>query len=171
MALPLIPIAQGLISIAPSIAKWFGGDKAEDAAQSVVDIARQVTGHNEPDKAVNMILSDDKNKLAFLSLLEQNKTKLDDLYLADVQNAREMYGKHNEQADKIADRVMKHNGLYAFAIGLAQIVALAYFTNLPDVVVLAIGNVSGYLTKGFLDERATVCGFYFGSSLGSKNKK
>lgn len=169
--LPLIPIAQGLISIAPSIAKWFGGDKAEDAAQSVVDIARSVTGQNEPGKAVKLVLADEKHKLAFMSLLETQRNELDKIYLADRQDAREMYGKHNAQADKIAESVMKYNAFLAILIGLAQIFALSYFTGLPEIVILAIGNVSGYLIKGFLDERTTVCGFYFGSSLGSKNKK
>lgn len=170
MALPLIPIISGLVSLAPSIGKLIAGDKGEQAAQAVADIAREVTGSNDVDKAVKQIQGDPQAQLAFLKMLEQNKTKLDELYLADRQNARAMYGKHNEQADKIADRVMKWNIAYAVIIALAQIIALTQFTDLPDSVVIIIGNVSGWIIKGVLDERKDVTGFYFGSSIGSKSK-
>lgn len=90
---------------------------------------------------------------------------------SEQSNARNMYmSTGHDQADKIANGVMKWNMPLAVLIGLVQIIVLSYFTPLPDMVVLAIGNVSGYITKGLLDERATVCGFYFGSSIGSKVK-
>lgn len=89
----------------------------------------------------------------------------------EMASARDMYkSTGHEQADKIADKVMNWNMPAAVILGLVQILALAYFTDLPEMVVLAIGNVSGWIIKGLLDERATVCGFYFGSSIGSKAK-
>lgn len=170
MALPLIPIVTALTSIAPSIAKWIGGDKAESAAQEVADLARSVTGQNDVEKAVRQIQSDPTSQLEFLKLIEQNKTKLDELYLADTQNAREMYGKHNEQADKIAERVTRFNIDYAILIAVAQILSIT-LADLPDPAVVVIGNVCGWIIKGLLDERIQVCNFYFGSSIGSKSKR
>lgn len=170
MALPIIPIITALTTLAPSIAKWIGGDKAEQAAQEVADIARSVTGQNDVEKAVRQIQSDPKAQLEFMKLLEQNKTKLDELYLADTQNAREMYGKHNEQADRIAERVTRFNVIYAIMVALAQILAIT-LTDLPDSAVVVIGNVCGWIIKGLLDERIQVCNFYFGSSIGSKSKR
>ena len=42
--LTAIAIAQGLAAFAPSIARWLGGDKAAEVAETVVGIAKQVTG-------------------------------------------------------------------------------------------------------------------------------
>ena len=89
----------------------------------------------------------------------------------EMNSARQMHASTGgEQADKIADRVMKWNIIYAVVIALAQIFALTYFTDLPDSVVVVVGNVSGWIIKGVLDERKDVTGFYFGSSIGSKSK-
>jgi len=101
--------------------------------------------------------------------LERIKLKETQAYLGDAQNARGMYGKHNEQADKIANSVITYNIMYVVAVALAQILAIT-MTDLPDAAIVVIGNVCGWIIKGLLDERLQVCGFYFGSSLGSKNK-
>lgn len=170
MPLPLISIISGLASLAPTIGKLIAGDKGEDAAQAVADIARKVTGQNDVEKAVDQIKLDPSSQLEFMKMLEQNKYQLEKMFLDDRKDARAMYSKHNEQADKIANGVMKWNLAYAMAIALAQIFALTYFTDLPDAVVVIIGNVSGWIIKGVLDERKDVTGFYFGSSIGSKTK-
>lgn len=89
----------------------------------------------------------------------------------EMKSARSMYqNTMHIQADKIADRVMKWNVIYAVVVALAQIFALSYFTELPDSVIVIIGNVCGWIVKGLLDERKDVTGFYFGSSIGSKQK-
>lgn len=89
MALPLLlPIAQGLISIAPSIAKWFGGDNAEDAAKEVIGIAQDITGINNPKDAVNEIIKDESLRVQFLQTLENNRTRIEMSIIEDKQNAR-----------------------------------------------------------------------------------
>jgi len=170
MALPLIPIISALTSIAPTIGKWVSGDKGEEAAQAVADMARAVTGQNDVGQAVRQIQGDPAKQLEFLKILEQNKHKLDELYLADRQSARDMYGKHNEQADRIAERVMKWNVIYSILVASIQVTVLVAFTDLPDIVIGFVGNVTGWIIKGLLDERKDVTGFYFGSSIGSKSK-
>lgn len=167
--LPLVPIVSGLISIAPQIAGWLGGDKAEDAATKVADMAKSLTGISDPKKAVDTVLKDPDMQLKFMSLVEQNKNELDKLYLADRKNARKMYITHPAQADKIAERVMKYNVIYVVIVALAQILAIT-LTELPPAAVVVIGNVCGWVIKGLLDERMQVTGFYFGSSMGSKAK-
>jgi hypothetical protein len=52
---PIIPIAMGLASVIPSIAKLFGGPKAESVANKVVDVAKAVTGMDDPQKAVETL--------------------------------------------------------------------------------------------------------------------
>jgi hypothetical protein len=168
--IPLIPIISGLTSVVPAIAKWIGGDKAEDAASKISDIARTVAGIDDPKEAVDQVLKDPAMQLEFMKMVETNRFEFDRMYLADKQNARVMYGKHNEQADKIAHSVMRFNVIYVILVALAQILAIT-LTDLPESAVVVIGNVCGWIIKGLLDERIQVTGFYFGSSIGSKAKQ
>ncbi|MDC0644035.1 hypothetical protein OAP32_00495 [Crocinitomicaceae bacterium] len=167
--LPLVPIVSALASFAPSIAGWFGGDKAEEAASRVANIALKVTGLEDPKKATDLILTDPSMQLEFMKLVELQRNELDKLYLADRQNARQMYrATQGKQADMIANHIMKFNIIYAVLVALAQIIAIAGF-DLPSAAVVVIGNVSGWLIKGMLDERAIVCGFYYGSSMDTES--
>ena len=170
MALPLIPLISGLTSLVPTIAGWIGGDKAEDAAQKVADIARSATGQNDVEQAVRMVQSDPNARLKFLEMLEQQKTALDKLYLADRQDARQMYGKHNEQADKIADRITKFNVLYVMLMVVVNCMVVHFLKQNVELVAIA-SNLIGIVIKSLLDQVQAVTGFYFGSSLGSKAKK
>ena len=169
MALPLIPIISGLVSLAPSIGKWLGGSEGEDAAQVVADMARKVTGLNDAQGAVNEILSDPIAQLEFMKLVEKNRTRLDELYLADRQDARKMYVEQNEQADKIADRITKFNVLYIMLL-VAVNCLLVYFLEGNGAVLAAASNIIGLVIRDLLAQIQAVTGFYFGSSMGSKSK-
>lgn len=169
MPLPLIPIISGLASIAPTIGKWLGGSDGENAAQAVADMARSVTGHNDPSAAVSAVLSDPTAQLEFLKLLEQNKTRLDELYLADRQDAREMYVEQHKQADIVADRITKFNVLYIMLL-VAVNCAVVYFLEDNAALVAAASNIIGLVIRDLLAQIQAVTGFYFGSSMGSKSK-
>jgi hypothetical protein len=65
-----ISIISGLISIAPSIAKWIGGDKAEETATKIVGIAQAVTGKaGDPQGAVDAIKADPALAMQFQQAL------------------------------------------------------------------------------------------------------
>jgi|GEM_PF-2234136 len=87
----------------------------------------------------------------------------------EMASARKSYATNHKQADDIAKSVMRFNVIYVVLVALAQIAAIT-LTELPDAAVVVIGNVCGWIIKGLLDERIQVCGFYFGSSIGSKTK-
>lgn len=54
-----ITIAMGLAQFAPSLVKWItGSDKAGDAAQKAVDIAKAVTGQSTGDAALQALQAD-----------------------------------------------------------------------------------------------------------------
>lgn len=169
MALPLIPIITGLASLAPTIGKWLGGSDGENAAQAVADMARSVTGINDAQGAVNEILSDPIAQLEFMKLVEKNRTRLDELYLADRKDARAMYVEQNEQADKIADRITKFNVLYIMLL-VAVNCLLVYFLEGNGAVLAAASNIIGLVIRDLLAQIQAVTGFYFGSSMGSKAK-
>ncbi len=60
-----ITLALGLAKLIPSIASWFGGDDAQGAAEQVIDVAKQVTGLDDPDDAVAAIQSDPQLQIEF----------------------------------------------------------------------------------------------------------
>lgn len=60
-----ISIALGLASIAPKIIGWFAGDKAEETANKVLDVAKAVTGQDDAAKAVDAIKADPALALQF----------------------------------------------------------------------------------------------------------
>lgn len=60
-----ITIAMGLASIAPKIVGWIAGDKAEDTANKVLDVAKSVTGLADPAGAVGAIKADPTIALEF----------------------------------------------------------------------------------------------------------
>lgn len=124
---------------------------------------------DDPESIMKAVKSDPQAAVKLRELELSHKHDLEKMYFKDREGARGMYGKHNEQADRIAESVIKFNVLYVLAVALAQILAIT-LTDLPDAAIVVIGNVCGWIIKGLLDERMQVCGFYFGSSLGSKTK-
>ncbi|MGI1988704.1 hypothetical protein [Shewanella glacialipiscicola] len=86
----IIAIVSGLISVAPTIAKWLGGSKAEDAAQKVADIATKITGLSDPKAATEKILIDPVFENEFRKQISAQEHDLNRLYLLDVQDARHM---------------------------------------------------------------------------------
>ncbi|SNR99308.1 Holin of 3TMs, for gene-transfer release [Humidesulfovibrio mexicanus] len=77
-----ITIIGGLIGVAPTIAKWIGGDKAEEVANTVASVAQAVTGKADAQSAVDAIKADpalamefQKAWLATELALEQEETK------------------------------------------------------------------------------------------------
>lgn len=92
MAAPMVlAAAKGLIALAPSIAGWFGGKKAEIVAEEVVSIAQEVTGIPDPTKATNHLINNPDLHHKFLMQLEQNRVRIEEAYLKDRQHARELH--------------------------------------------------------------------------------
>jgi hypothetical protein len=61
-----ITIAMGLASLAPTVARWLGGEKAGEVAQRVVGVAQSLTGKADPQDAVSAILADQNARAQFI---------------------------------------------------------------------------------------------------------
>ncbi len=53
-----ISIALGLARFVPGLVRWVGGERAGEVAEKVVDVARTVTGHEDPQAAAQAIERD-----------------------------------------------------------------------------------------------------------------
>jgi hypothetical protein len=75
-----------LANIAPMIAGWLGGSKAEDVAAKVVSIAQAVTGQSAPDAALAAIQADPNLSLQFQKAVLDQQAQLQQIS-ADVTKA------------------------------------------------------------------------------------
>ena len=160
-----VSIAMGLASVAPQIVRWLSGsDKAEQVAERVVDLAREVTGRSDPVDALAAVKADPAVALQFRTAVMEHEREFDAMYLADRQSARNRdveyvrAGRNNWRADILA------------LLAVAGLVTCVWFvardSSLPERAVNAIMFVAGVLAAAVRD----VYSFEFGSSRGSREK-
>lgn len=160
-----ITLAMTLSQFAPSIIKWItGSDKAADAAEKVVDIAKIVTG-KEGAEAVDALAADPSLVLQFRQAVMAQEVELDKAYLADRADARARdieflhAGKTNVRADIMVGGVMLSL--------ICCLLTMALFRNsMPGEVAGIMGTLVGIFGKCLSDAFQ----YEFGSSRGSAEK-
>lgn len=160
-----ISIAFGLAQVAPSILRWLtGSEKAEAAAEQIVQIAEQVTGHAGPE-VLEALKVDQALVLQFRQAIAAQEAELDRAFLADRADARrrdvELHkaGYRNVRADVM---------VFGAVVGLiACLVVLAFFKDeVPGEVVGIVSTIAGIFGACLRDAFA----FEFGSSRSSREK-
>jgi hypothetical protein len=164
------------LSIALALAKAAGADDwikskvgnllGAKAANSIVDLALKVTETKSSAEALEMVQSDPHLSADLREALIANEHALLMAAYADRNQARATYKIHPEQADKLAERIMRWNLPYIAFLLIANCVALYFLKNHSELL-LVIGNVLGMAIKSLFDERKEVTGFYFGGSMQS----
>lgn len=172
----MLPAIAGLaIELIPEAIKWFTDDnKTVDAAKDIANIAKKVTGLEDEKSAIEAIKLDPEKALEFKLAVMRDAHRLDELYLEDKKDAREMYKtSDHETTDEIANKIMTWNLPMIGGIAILQILVLAIipvWIQIDPTVSALVGNLCGWIIKGLFDERLQVCNFFFGSSKGSKEK-
>jgi hypothetical protein len=165
MAFPLIAAALGLAEFAPVIAKWLGGENAENVAHHVVDTAKKVTGSSDPVTACKAMAENSLLIAEFQKEIIKIDAELELQYLQDRHNARERdiaisaAGRRNVRADVM---------VLSAAIGLVSCLytLASYAGSLPGEAVGIISTVAGIFGSCLKDAYT----FEFGSSRGSRDK-
>lgn len=174
-----ITIAMALSRFAPQIIKWVtGSDKAAQAAGTVVEIAKAVTGKSDGPAALEAIQADPALVLQFRQAMAENEADLDKAYLADVQSARA----RDLELAKLGQSNTRANWMIlGDVIGLlACLAAMVYTTwlgvqgangsNDVSPIIMALNGPLGMLTQQFANGLRDAHQFEFGSSRGSKEK-
>jgi len=65
-----ISIVMGLSKIIPAVASWFGNDDDADTAESIIDIAKAVTGIEDPQDAAEQIKNDPALHIQFQQAMQ-----------------------------------------------------------------------------------------------------
>jgi hypothetical protein len=166
MAFPLIAAALALAEFSPSIARWLGGPKAQDVAQTVVDTAKRITGGSDHQEITRLLQENTVLVADFQRAILQIDADLEREHLHDRQDARardvalrQVNGDRNIRADIM---------VISAALGLVFcLCSLAYYsTELPGEAVGIISTIAGIFGACLKDSYA----FEFGSSRGSKEK-
>lgn len=165
MAFPIIAAALGLAGFAPIIARWLGGDQAQDVATKVVDIAQKITGTLDPIEAIQRLQENTDMVGEFQKAIIQVEAEIELAAMKDRQDARMRdvalmnAGRSNIRADVM---------VISAALGLILCLgSLAHFSQeLPGEAVGIISTIAGIFGACLKDAYT----FEFGSSRSSKEK-
>lgn len=163
----LLAIASALSQFVPAITKWItGSEKASEAAGAVVDIAKQVTGLADAKNALTAIQGDPRLQFEYKQAVMMQELTLDQLYLADVQNARAMQIAALGQEDLFSKRFV-HYFAAAWSLFAAVYFVCVTFIEVPETGQRVADTILGVLIGSVL---GTIFQFFYGSTRANKVK-
>ena len=182
----MFPIIAGVVSAIPSIIKLFDSDERD---AGVKELTATVVG--EASKALGVPFKNKEDVVTHLNTNPQDAIKLRELettHLSKIaqleldgkiaafrhtetlrNQAHETYRIKNEQADKIADQIIKYNLPVIFVLVLANVFIVHYLKDEATLIAIA-SQVIGIAIGKLFAERQSIVNFFFGSSMGSKEK-
>ncbi|CAG9256029.1 hypothetical protein [Paraburkholderia caribensis] len=167
----MIPIALALAqlagSLAPTIAGWLGGSKAEDVATKVVDAAKAVTGQPTGDAAIAAIQADPQLAMQFQKAMMDKQVELEQI-AADVTKAElaadtadTLAVNQTMQAEAKADHWPTYSWRPACGFAFALLAVMAGMTVMGAYIGVMFAHVDpavlGYI-PGMLGAEAAVMG-------------
>lgn len=161
-----ITIALGLAPLVPEIIRWVtGNEKAAEAAETVIGVAKKVTGREDPQEAVDAVMADPALAVQFRMAVMENEAKMDQLYLMDIKDARA----RDVEYVKAGRTNTRANTMLALTwLGLLGCMLTMIFQDVDANT--AIGGALMLLIGKFAGNWETAFHFEFGSSRGSKDK-
>lgn len=134
-----ITVITALVSVVPSIARWFGGDKVADIADKAVAIAQGITGEKDPAAALEKLKTNQEFQLKFQQAWAS----------AEIGFQQELTKRH--EADMASDSWLSKNVRPLVLIGVT--LAITIGTYVP--------GLSADKFKALTDLGAWVYGYYF----------
>lgn len=161
----------GLVKFIPDLIGMFDskkGKQAQEISNTVSSIAETITGKTGQN-AVSAIEKDPELAYKFKLAVMADTHVQEQMQLENTKSARDMYKVNPEQASKVADSIMKYNLVIVFLLVIINVLAVIHLKD--DAAILAIvSNFIGIVMMALIQERQSVVNFFFGSSMGSKNK-
>ena len=184
MALPIIPI---LASAIPSLINLFTGETSR--TDSVINLAKQAgellgLGSNASADEVVAHLGTNPDAVVKLKELEVTAKDLENQHLRkQVEEANrteetkrgmahETYRLKNDKQDRIAEQIIRWNLPVIFLLVCINI-GLVYFLRDKEysTLIAIASNIIGVVIGNLMNERQAIINFFFGSSMGSKEKQ
>lgn len=156
---PLLPIALQLAQFAPHIMRFFGaGETSTKVVESVVDVAKTVTGATSPEEALEILKENTEAQRMFQQHLMELDTELEKSYLMDRQDARKRdaafltAGTRNYRADLMVAGAF----IVVFVIAWKVWTAPALPEYAKGIITLVLGRFLGYCDQIFQFEFGSV---------------
>lgn len=181
MALPL-----ALIGMIPSIINLFTGETSR--TDSVIDLAKKAGEalgmENASPEDVLKHIEQNPDAVVKLKELEFNAKALENEHLRkQIEEANrheeqkrgmahETYRIKNDKQDRIAEQIIRFNLPVIFLLVCINI-ALVYFLRDKEysTLIAIASNIIGVVIGNLMNERQAIINFFFGSSMGSKEKQ
>jgi hypothetical protein len=163
--IPLIPLAMQLGQFVPGIVKLLtGSEKAEEVAGKVVNVARAVTGIDDPKFAVEAIQADPSKMMEFQLAMGAQQAEFERMYLGDTQSARA----RDVELAKAGIKNHRANFLAGVALLLVVIcmVVVVWNSDMNEYGKLTLSLVLGR-ALGWVDQ---LFSFEFGTTRANKEK-
>lgn len=160
-----ITIAMTLAQFAPGIVKLFtGSDKAAEIASKVVGVAQAVTGAPTGEAALAAIQADQGKAMDFQLAMADKQQALEQMYLADVQDARARDVKLAQagQVNYRANALAAGAGLLVIFCLLIVVWASSMDDFAKATITLILGRSLGWIEQIF--------SFEFGTTRANKTK-
>lgn len=174
-------IALGLSAI-PSLINLFTSDNKTDAVIDLANKAGELLGvEDKSPESIVKHLESNPDAVIKLKELEVEAQKLENEHLRAMLSEANRHEEHKEdtrhetyrvnstQSDKIADQVIKMN-LPIIALLTIINISLVYFLQDKATLIAIASNIIGVVIGKLLGERQSIINFFFGSSVGSKEK-
>jgi len=182
MAIPLIPI---LASAIPSLINLFTGK--ESRTDSVINLAKQAgellgLGTDANADEVVAHLNTNPDAVVKLKELEYNAKDLENQHLrkqveeanrteeAKRGMAHETYRLKSDKQDRISEQIIRFN-LPVIAVLVLVNILIVYYIQDNATLIAIVSNIIGIATANLFTERQAIINFFFGSSMGSKDKQ
>ena len=146
------------------ISKELLGYEVED-----VDAIGAAVKSATPEQMAALTKANNTFKIELIKLQNEESEKARRSEVDEMASARKSYGKHNQQADKIADKITTWNIPYILFMVVLNCGVVYLFRNDAALVAIA-SNLIGMAINSLVSQLQSVTGFYFGSSIGSKAK-
>ncbi len=148
---------------APHLVRRLAGPRAGAVAEQVLGLARTVTGASDPADIERQLTADVEKAHAFRVQAAELDAQLEQAYLADRQDARDMRLKLAEMGQ--TDWMMCGVGAIV-VLGFVATVLAAFFADLTEQQRYLVFSLAGLL--GGMSSQ--VVSYFFGSSRGSTEK-
>jgi len=146
------------------VGKWLRGIGRSDILEKAVNMVGDIATGDFLGAVKTLIKKDED----ISPEQEKEGNRLIEMDYEDRAGAREMYKTENKMADQIAKRVIVWNLWIVFLAIVIEILVVIYMED--KTLIAIISSAIGGLTTALLQERQQVINFFFGSSIGSKNK-
>lgn len=164
MALPaLISVGWALAEMAPALIRYLKGDQAGEVAERAVDIAKQVTGREDPVDALAALRASPDKVIEFQAAIASTAVEFERIAASDRGSAREREAK---TGDTWTPRILAATVIGGFFWTLWMVFS-GRVRDLTDPVMVGLaGTLIGYVSA----KADQVVSYYFGSSAGSERK-